>query len=150
MNTPTPFRISSPSFQDGAEIPVQFTCDGKDINPALFATGIPAGTASLALVVEDPDAPSGNWVHWVVWNMKTDGAIGESSISGNEGINDFGKHHYGGPCPPSGTHRYYFRMYALDRMVSLPGAADRYQLAEAMKGHLLAETALMGTYTRVR
>jgi Raf kinase inhibitor-like YbhB/YbcL family protein len=150
MNTTTTFRISSPSFQEGAEIPVQFTCDGKDMNPALQISGIPAGTASLALVVEDPDAASGNWVHWVVWNLKPDGLISENSIPGTEGINDFGRHHYGGPCPPSGTHRYYFRVYALDSMLSIPGATDRYQLAAAMKDHLLAETAMMGRYTRAR
>jgi len=144
------FRISSPAFEEGGKIPVQFTCDGRDISPPLEIKGIPGKTASLALVVEDPDAPAGNWVHWVVWNIKPGEFIGENSIPGTEGVNDFGKHHYGGPCPPSGTHRYYFRAYALDTSLSIPGSSDRYALAEAIEGHVLAESAWMGRYTRAR
>ncbi|MCU0381340.1 MAG: YbhB/YbcL family Raf kinase inhibitor-like protein [Chitinophagaceae bacterium] len=150
MTHTSSFRISSPAFGDGDRIPVQFTCDGRDINPALQLTGLPDKTASLALVVEDPDAPSGNWVHWTVWNIKPGMDIEENSIPGTEGMNDFRRHHYGGPCPPSGTHRYYFRAYALDSMLSIPGSTDRYLLAEAMKGHILAETSLLGLYTRER
>lgn len=148
MSDAKKFRISSPAFEEGERIPVQYTCDGKNISPPLDLSGIPGKTASLALVVEDPDAPAGNWVHWVVWNIDPLKSIGENSIPGTEGLNDFGKHHYGGPCPPSGTHRYYFRAYALDSLLAIPGSSDRFQLAEAIEGHVLAESAWMGRYTR--
>ena len=150
MTDKNTFTISSPAFGDGGKIPVQYTCDGRNISPPLEFRGIPGKTDSIALVVEDPDAPAGNWVHWNVWNIKPVEKIKEDQVPGTEGLNDFGKHHYGGPCPPSGTHRYYFRAYALDMALTIPATSDRYQLAEAMKGHILAESEWMGRYSRAR
>jgi hypothetical protein len=148
MRPQASFEISSPSFGQGEAIPVRHTCDGEDISPTLHFSGIPDQSRSIALVVEDPDAPKGNWVHWVVWNIPPRETIREGSVPGTEGMNDFRQQHYGGPCPPSGTHRYYFRAYALDDTLDLPPSADRYQLAEHMQGHILAEAEWMGRYSR--
>jgi Raf kinase inhibitor-like YbhB/YbcL family protein len=150
MKTVTQLKLSSPSFNQGAAIPVRYTCDGTDINPAIRIEGIPADVSSLAVLVEDPDAPAGNWVHWVVWNIKPAEEIGENSIPGIEGVNDFRKHHYGGPCPPSGTHRYFFRVFALDRQLNLPADAGKEALQKSMQGNILAQGELMGTYRRNR
>jgi Raf kinase inhibitor-like YbhB/YbcL family protein len=143
-------KITSSAFQQGANIPSKFTCDGADTSPPLQIADVPSGAKSLALIVDDPDAPSGLFTHWTVWNISPQtSTIGEgSSPKGVQGTNDFGKSGYGGPCPPSGTHRYYFKIFALDREPDLPIGAKRGQLDAAMKGHVVAEGELMGRYSR--
>jgi Raf kinase inhibitor-like YbhB/YbcL family protein len=143
-------KITSSAFQEGASIPSKFTCDGGDTSPPLQLADIPSGSKSLALIVDDPDAPSGLFTHWAVWNIPPQtSAVGEGSApKGMQGTNDFGKSGYGGPCPPSGTHRYYFKIFALDRELDLPFGAKRGQLDAAMKGHVLAQSELMGRYSR--
>jgi Raf kinase inhibitor-like YbhB/YbcL family protein len=143
-------KITSPAFQQGANIPKQFTCDGADTSPALQIEGAPAEAKSLALIVDDPDAPSGLFTHWIAWNIdpKTT-SIGEGTApKGVSGANDFGKSGYGGPCPPSGTHRYFFKVFALDRELDFPAGAKRPQLDAAIKGHVIAQGELMGRYSR--
>ncbi|SRR6266849_3220371 len=143
-------RITSSAFQEGANIPSKFTCDGADSSPPLQIADVPSGTKSLALIVDDPDAPSGLFTHWMVWNIPPQtNAVGEGSApQGVQGTNDFGKSGYGGPCPPSGTHRYYFKIFALDRELDLPSGGKRGQLDAAMKGHVVAQGELMGRYLR--
>ncbi len=143
--------LSSPAFRNGELIPSKFTCDGEDTNPALVIGNVPPEAKSLALIMDDPDAPSGMWVHWVVWNIdpKTT-EIGEDSVPGGAklGMNDFRKSPYGGPCPPSGTHRYFFKLYALDTKLELGTGTNKAALEKAMKGHILAQGELMGKYKR--
>jgi len=148
--------VGSPAFQEGGAIPSKFTCDGADISLALTWEGIPAGAKSVALISDDPDAPVGTWVHWVLWNLPPD-AKGlpervppdpELPDGARQGINDFGRPGYGGPCPPGGTHRYYFKVYALDTALQLPNSTRKADLVAAMEGHILAEGQLMGKYTR--
>jgi len=152
--TPTPsqpsvgMHLSSPDFEDGKLIPKKFTCDGVNINPTLMVEGIPAGTKSLALIVEDPDAPLGTWVHWVVYDIPVVSRIDENSIPGTQGINDFGRNEYDGPCPPYGTHRYSFKIYALDTELALGEGVNKKALAEAMQGHIIDQAELIGLYTR--
>lgn len=145
-------KLSSPAFKHNQQIPSKYTCDGKDVNPPLAIESVPAGAKSLALIVDDPDAPAGTWVHWVVWNI----AIGTKEIREHavpagaaQGMNDFRKRDYGGPCPPSGTHRYFFKLYALDTMLNLDGSATKAALERAMKGHIIAQTELVGLYKRL-
>lgn len=151
---PTPFGLSSPAFADGAPIPKRFTCDGPDVSPTLIWEGAPDGTASIALIVDDPDAPGRTFVHWVAFDIDgaPDGGLAEgisgSSAAPSEGRNDFGRVGYGGPCPPSGTHHYRFQLFALDRRLGLGGTPTAGQLRSAMTGHILAETVLVGTYRR--
>ncbi len=142
-------QITSSAFGHGADIPAKFTCDGADINPPLQFVGVPVGTKSLALIVDDADAPGGVFTHWMVWNISPrTNAIGEGSAPGGlQGRNDFGKLGYGGPCPPSGAHRYFFRVFALDRELDLPAGARRAQLDAAMKGHVIAQGELVGRYS---
>jgi Raf kinase inhibitor-like YbhB/YbcL family protein len=143
-------KITSSAFQDGANIPSKFTCDGADISPPLQIADIPSQAKSLALIVDDPDAPSGLFTHWMVWNIPSQtGVVGEGSApKGVQGTNDFGKSGYGGPCPPSGTHRYYFKIFALDQELDLPFGAKRGQVDGALKGHVIAQGELMGRYSR--
>src|SRR5215469_8218364 len=143
-------KITSSAFHEGANIPSKFTCDGSDTSPPLQIADVPSGAKSLALIVDDPDAPGGLFTHWMVWNIPPDaGAIGEGSTpKGAQGTNDFGKSGYGGPCPPSGAHRYYFKVFALDRELDLPSGAKRTQLDTAMKSHVIAQGELMGRYVR--
>jgi Raf kinase inhibitor-like YbhB/YbcL family protein len=143
-------KITSSAFQEGADIPSKFTCDGADTSPALQVADVPSGAKSLALIVDDPDAPSGLFTHWIVWNISPQTSTIEegSAPKGVQGTNDFGKSGYGGPCPPSGTHRYYFKIFALDRELDLPAGTKRSQLDAAMKGHVVAEGQLMGRYAR--
>src|SRR5919198_5718311 len=143
-------KVTSSAFQEGGNIPSKFTCDGSDTSPPLQIAEVPSGAKSLALVVDDPDAPSGLFTHWMVWNISPQtGTVGEGSVpKGVQGTNDFGKSGYGGPCPPSGTHRYYFKIFALDRELDLPFGARRGQLDAAMKGHVVAQGELMGRYSR--
>ncbi len=143
--------ITSSAFADGKAIPARYACDGPDISPPLAFGAVPDGTRSLALIVDDPDAPVGTWVHWVMWNVPADvHAVGEGSVpaGAKQGVNDFRRNSYGGPCPPSGTHRYYFRLYALDTTLDLAPSTDRGALEKAMKGHIIAHGQLMGTYRR--
>jgi len=145
------FRISSPAFNDNAPIPKKYTCDGSDVNPALKIENVPSGAKSLALIVDDPDAPRGTWVHWVVWNIDPEqSSIEEASAPGSalQGKNDFGKLDYGGPCPPSGTHRYFFKLYALDSMLTLRSGASKADIERAMEGHVLGQTRIIGLYNR--
>jgi Raf kinase inhibitor-like YbhB/YbcL family protein len=143
-------KITSSAFQEGASIPSKFSCDGANTSPPLQIAEVPSGAKSLVLIVDDPDAPSGLFTHWAVWNIspQTDAIAEGSRPKGVQGTNDFGKSGYGGPCPPSGTHRYYFKIFALDRELDLPFGAKRSQLDAAMKGHVVAQGELMGRYSR--
>ena len=143
-------KITSSAFQQGGNIPSKFTCDGANTSPLLQISDMPSEAKSLVLIVDDPDAPSGLFTHWAVWNISPQtSAIAEGSTpKGAQGTNDFGKSGYGGPCPPSGTHRYYFKIFALDREVVLPSGAKRSELNTAMKGHVIAQGELMGRYSR--
>jgi len=144
-------RIWSPAFEDNGKIPVKYTCDGQDVNPPLRFENAPEGTKSLALLVEDPDAPNGLWVHWAVWNIAPQmHEIAENSVPRESmmGKNDFHRNSYGGPCPPSGIHRYIFRLFALDTVLRLPGSSTKDQLEAAMHQHILAQAQLTGLYGR--
>ena len=142
--------MSSPAFRHGEMIPSRYTCDGEDINPPLEIEDIPPDTRSLALIVEDSDAARGVWVHWVVYDITPRSRIEENSVPGTLALNDFGREKYAGPCPPSGTHRYYFKLYALDTMFDLPDGAGAQVLKEREEGHVLDKAELMGVYTRRR
>src|SRR5206468_9894859 len=126
-------KITSSAFQEGASIPSKFTCDGADTSPPLQIADVPSGAKSLALIVDDPDAPSGLFTHWMVWNISPQtNIIGEGSTrQGVQGTNDFGKSGYGGPCPPSGMHRYYFKIFALDRELDLPSEIGRAHVSRS-------------------
>jgi len=143
-------KITSSAFQEGGNIPSKFSCDGADTSPPLQIADVPSGAKNLVLIVDDPDAPSGLFTHWTAWNISSQtSTIAEGSPpKGLQGTNDFGKSGYGGPCPPSGTHRYYFKIFALDRELDLPSGAKRGQLDVAMKGHVIAQGELMGRYSR--
>lgn len=140
--------ITSPVFENNRPIPKKYTCDGEDVNPPLNIEGIPVGTKSLVLIVDDPDAPMGTWDHWIVWNIPPKNKIDEDSVPGVEGVNDFRKHSYGGPCPPSGTHRYFFKVYALDVQLALDSNSRKKDVEKAMKDHILAKGELVGLYSR--
>lgn len=144
-------QISSPSFKNNQSIPSKFTCTGENINPALEFADVPQQTRSLVLIVDDPDAPVGTWVHWVVFNiLPSIIRIGENTkpAVGTEGITSFGKPGYGGPCPPSGTHRYFFKLYALDKMLDIRQTADKKAVEVAMQGHILSQAQLIGLYSK--
>lgn len=152
------FQLTSDAFASGQSIPAKYSCVGRNISPALTWTDPPAGTQSFALIVDDPDAPFGTWVHWVLYNIKPDRRElpEDLPITGKNidpeaifvGKNSSGKIGYDGPCPPSGTHRYYFKLYALDTLISLLPGASKEQLLKEMDGHLLAQTELMGTFSK--
>jgi hypothetical protein len=150
------FFLVSAAFADGGDIPAMYTCDGGDVSPPLEWGAAPEGTVSYALICEDPDAPAGNWVHWVVYGIPAgrtslpEGAGDRESFEDGtlQGENSWDRTGYGGPCPPSGTHRYFFRLYALDNRPRLEAGADAAALREAMEGHILAEAELMGRYSR--
>jgi len=143
--------VTSLVFKQNEMIPKQYSCDGENINPPLTIVNVPDNVKSLVLIVDDPDAPSGVWTHWLVWNIDpktTD--IKENSAPANAevGKNDFGKLEYGGPCPPAGTHRYFFKVYALDTVLNLSQGANRSQLDQIMKGHIIDKGELMGKYSK--
>ena len=148
--------IRSSVFQEGGMIPAKYTCDGDDVSPPLEWTGVPEGTKSLALICDDPDAPTGTWVHWVLWNIPPDMPGLAEDVprdpqlpdGSRQGICDFRHPGYGGPCPPGGVHRYYFKVYALDTTLDLPSSTRKADLLKAMKGHILTEGQLMGQYRR--
>ena len=149
-------EIKSSAFGSGEMIASKYTCDGADFSPPLEWLGSPVGTKSFALICDDPDAPMGTWVHWVIYDipptatMLAEGITREKDLpgGGTQGINDFRKIGYGGPCPPGGTHRYFFKLYALDTMLGFKPGITKDQLLKAMKGHILAEAQIMGTYRR--
>lgn len=143
-------KITSSAFSAGGNIPSKFTCDGGDASPALQIEGSPAEAKSLVLIVDDPDAPVGLFTHWLLWNVdpKTSAIAEGGGPAGVKGTNDFGKSGYGGPCPPSGTHRYFFKVFALDRQLDLPAGSKRKQLDAAMSGHIIGQGELMGRYTK--
>lgn len=140
--------VTSPTFENNKSIPSKYTCDGDDVNPPLIIEGIPEETKSLVLIVDDPDAAMGTWDHWIVWNIPPTNKIEENSVPGVDGLNDFRKHSYGGPCPPSGTHRYFFKVYALDTKLNLDSNSRKKDVEKAMKGHILAKGELVGLYSR--
>lgn len=142
--------ITSSAFEEGAVIPAKYTCDGENINPPLTISDMPPETKGLTLIMDDPDASMGTWVHWTIWNIPaTTTEIPESTSSpGIEGVTSFGKPGYGGPCPPNGDHRYFFRLFALDIALVLPTQAKRSDLDIALQGHILAKAELMGRYQR--
>lgn len=143
--------IESPAFAPGESIPSKHTCDGPDVSPPLRIGNVPDAARSVALIVDDPDSRVGTWVHWVIWNIPpgtkelAEGVVPEGAV---QGTNDFRTRKYGGPCPASGTHRYFFRLYALDQAPSLEEGATRAQLEDAMKGHILDRAELFGVYRR--
>ncbi|MBD3426721.1 MAG: YbhB/YbcL family Raf kinase inhibitor-like protein [Candidatus Omnitrophica bacterium] len=141
-------KITSPQFDNNGYIPAKFTCQGSDINPELVIEDIPEEAASLALIVDDPDAPMGTWVHWVVYDIPPTGKIEEDSVPGKQGHNDFDRYNYGGPCPPSGTHRYFFKVYALSKELGLEEGIDKEALEKAMKQHIIASSELVGLYKK--
>ncbi len=141
-------RITSPVFENNGLIPAKYTCDGDNVNPPLKIEGIPSEAKRLILIVDDPDAPMGTWDHWIVWNIPPTEKIKEDSVPGTEGLNDFRRHSYGGPCPPSGTHRYFFKVYALDTNLSLHPNSRKKDVEKAMQGHILAEGQIIGLYRR--
>jgi len=147
---PTTLKLDSPAFKDGKALPDKYARTHENLSPPLRIQGVPATAKSLALIVEDPDAPHQPFSHWLVWNMNPDTASlaeGQLPIEAQRGKNSFDHTFYDGPQPPSGTHRYYFRLYALDTFLSVSPGSKRDRLDEAMKGHIVAETALMGTYS---
>lgn len=150
MSGASSISITSPSVQAGGDIPAKFACDGTNVSPELHISAAPNEAKSLVLIVDDPDAPRGLFTHWIVWNIdpKTT-RIAETSApsAGIQGTNDFGKRNYGGPCPPSGTHRYFFKIFALDTKLELKPGARRAELDAAMRGHVLAQGELMGRYS---
>jgi Raf kinase inhibitor-like YbhB/YbcL family protein len=149
-------KVTSEAFDEGGMIPGKYTCDGQDVSPPLSWGSVPEGAKSIALISDDPDAPRGTWVHWVVFNLPPtlkglpEGIPRKETLDdgGRQGVNDFGRFGYGGPCPPGGTHRYYFKIYILDTSLGLTGRVTKARLLEAMEGHILAEGRLMGRYKR--
>lgn len=150
-------QISTKSFSAGGEIPKRYTCDGADISPQLSWSGTPPGSQSLALIGDDPDAPRGTWTHWVVYDLPASTKelaedvrkVDQLPGGGSQGRNDFGKTGYNGPCPPPGKpHRYFFRVFALDKMLALKPGASRKEVESAMQGHVLAQAEVMGRYGR--
>jgi hypothetical protein len=146
------FKITSPAFAHQESVPVQYTCDGDDISPPLQWTEPPANTQSFALIMDDPDAPVGTWDHWILFNIPAGvrelpaaAAPPAGSVEGNNSWRHTG---YGGPCPPGGKHHYFFKLYALDTILNLAAGANKDDVLAAMAGHILAQTELMGTYTR--
>ena len=148
--------ITSSAFEEGGMIPSKYTCDGENISPPLKWEGVPQETKSIAIISDDPDAPVKIWVHWVMWNIPVDMEQLAESVppdadlpdGSKQGINDFKHHGYGGPCPPMGTHRYYFKVYALDTKIDLASSSRKSHLLKAMEGHILAEGQLMGKYKK--
>ncbi len=148
-------NLTSPAFGHNQTIPKKYTCQGQDINPPLEISGIPTGTKSLALIMDDPDAPGGNWDHWLVYNIMPASEIKENSVPGVQARNDFRRVDYGGPCPPSGTHRYFFKLYALNATLNFSPTGSltakppsKKELEGAIQKHLLGETVLIGLYKK--
>ena len=151
-----PMVLTSPAFAEGGMIPPKYTCDGADVSPPLSWTGVPEGAISFVLICEDLDAPMGTWVHWVLYDLPAAvhglpehvPAEGQPKTGGRQGMTDFRRIGYGGPCPPGGTHRYFFKLLALGRMLGLPAGQTQKQVERAIRGDALAEARLMGRYRR--
>lgn len=144
-------QLTSPAFKQNEKIPAKYTCDGANINPPLLFNGVPAAAKSLVLIVDDPDAPGGTWLHWTLWDIRPDTKeLAENSVpvGAVEGMTSFGAPGYGGPCPSNGTHHYRFKLYALDKMFDLVHGSTLSQLQSAMNGHILEQTELVGVYSR--
>jgi Raf kinase inhibitor-like YbhB/YbcL family protein len=146
--TSSGLTVKSPSFQNNNFIPAKFTCDGAGVNPELDIADLPANTKSIALIVDDPDAPSGTFDHWVMWNIPVTTIIKENSTPGIQGKNGKKENNYAGPCPPEGTHHYHFEIYALDTVLDLPSTTDRLLLEKAMESHVINFGELIGLYKR--
>ncbi len=141
--------VKSPAFESGKLIPKKYTCDGQDINPPITIEDTPKEAKTFVLIVDDPDAPSGTFDHWIVWNIPpSTSKIGENTVPGTEGMNGARQMGYFGPCPPSGTHRYFFKVYALDAELSLKVGSKKKDVEKNMQGHILAKGELMGLYNR--
>ncbi len=148
--------LQSSAFKQGEMIPARYTCKGEDVSPPLSWNDAPQGTKTFALIADDPDAPMGTWVHWVIYNIPAsvkslpEGVAPERKLKDGtlQGLNDFRKIGYGGPCPPSGVHRYFFKLYALDTKLDLPAGATKAELLNVMKGHILAQAELMGKFAK--
>jgi Raf kinase inhibitor-like YbhB/YbcL family protein len=155
-STPDPFVMTSERFTEGQPIPDKYTCKGQNVSPALAWFNNPKGVKSFALIMDDPDAPGDTWIHWVLYNIPAetislpDTLPGQGGIAyiGNHGMNTAGNTYYEGPCPPSGTHRYFFKLYALDTVLDFSSSPDAAELTEAMQGHILAEAELIGTFSK--
>lgn len=143
-------KVTSSAFRDKEFIPAKYTCDGENISPPIHIENIPEEAKCLALIADDPDAPVGTWVHWVVWNIPVTHNLKENEVHGRQGINDFQMHKYGGPCPPSGIHCYYFKIYALNTLLDLQENTNKRQLETAMSGHIIAFGELAGLYKRTK
>ena len=143
-------KITSSAFKHNSKIPSKYTCDGENINPPLEFSDIPKETKSLVLIMDDPDAPSKTWVHWVVYNIdpSTTRIKEDSTPEGIQGMTDFGEPGYGGPCPPSGPHRYFFKLYALDTILDAPSSLTKQQVLEKARDHVIEEAELVGLYNR--
>jgi Raf kinase inhibitor-like YbhB/YbcL family protein len=142
-------NVKSPVFENNTPIPSRYSCDGDEVNPPLTIEGIPSTAKTLALIVDDPDAPMGTFDHWIVWNIPPEGKITENNVPGTQGLNSAGQQSYIGMCPPSGTHRYFFKFYALDAKLDLkPNQTHKKDLEKAMQGHILAKGELIGLYRR--
>ena len=143
-------KLTSPAFANNGAIPSEYTCDGNDLSPELSISDVPSNSKSLVLISDDPDAPVGTWDHWVVFNMNpsTKEIPKGTEPKGAAGKNSWGRTGYGGPCPPSGTHRYFFKLYALDTMLHLPQGATKKDIEKAMHGHIITQAELMGTYKK--
>lgn len=153
MHIPSKITVTSAAFKEGETIPAMYTCEGTNTSPELSWSSLPEQTRSIALIADDPDAPHETWVHWVAFNIPADikllpEGVSIKTIGGTEGLTSFGRTGYGGPCPPSGMHRYYFKIYALDTTLSLDDRADKEGVTHAMQGHILAEGQLMGRYQK--
>jgi Raf kinase inhibitor-like YbhB/YbcL family protein len=159
-DTPSPgkteFKLISNAFKEGEAIPRQYTCDGVNVSPPLEWSGVPRTAKTIAIIADDPDAPSGTWVHWVLYNLPAEviGLVENLPASENvraggfQGKSDFGKIGYGGPCPPTGSHRYFFKIYAVDSELTLKAGATKAEVEKALEGHIVGQTQLMGTYAR--
>jgi len=143
-------KIVSSAFKEGEDIPSKYTCDGDDVSPPLEISDLPEGTDVLALVMDDPDAPMGTFIHWLMWNIPKDTTKIEEGVEpqGAHGRTDFGRTRYGGPCPPSGTHTYRFKLYALSKKLDLREGATKRELEKAMKGYIIEESVLTSKYRR--
>jgi len=155
VKTPSTIQVLSKAFSNGGAIPARFTCDGSNLSPDLAWSDPPAGVKSLVIICDDPDAPAGTWVHWVLYGLPAsekglaEGTQAAAPSPARHGLNSWSRMGYGGPCPPPGKpHRYFFKVYALDTLLGLPAGATKAQILEAMKGHVLAQGEIMGTYQR--
>jgi Raf kinase inhibitor-like YbhB/YbcL family protein len=144
----TRLTVTSDAFTDGGPIPSKYTCEGENVSPSLHIGTIPNEARCLALIVEDPDAPRGVFTHWVMWNIPVTSVIEENSAPGIQGTNSFGKQQYNGPCPPSGSHRYYFKLYALSQELALPQGATKEDVITAMKDYVISTAEIMGRYEK--